>query len=222
MSETTSKIHPLIAIAAVAVIVFSAVGVGMMTGVIPSSKSANDGTPLTESKATAPEVKTAAAPEVKAAPAPAHKSVAPVARKSAPAEPKQQPTQVAVNERTAATPAASPVNRICTECGVIDVINVVEKKGSGSGIGAVGGAVVGGLLGNQVGGGSGKKVATVVGVVGGAVAGNEVERRVNSTNEYKVTVRMEDGTTRNFTFDSAPGYAVGEKVKIIDGRIVRS
>ena len=71
----------------------------------------------------------------------------------------------------------------------------VVTKGEGSGIGVAGGAVVGGLLGHQVGGGSGKQIATVVGAVGGAVAGNEVEKRMKSSKSYDVTVRLEDGTT---------------------------
>jgi len=39
------------------------------------------------------------------------------------------------------------------------------------------GAVVGGLLGNQVGGGSGKKIATVAGAVGGGYAGNHRQKQ---------------------------------------------
>ena len=39
------------------------------------------------------------------------------------------------------------------------------------------GAVVGGLLGNQVGGGNGKKLATVAGVIGGGFLGNEIANR---------------------------------------------
>jgi hypothetical protein len=39
MSESQNRVSPIIAIAAVSVIVFSAVGVGVMTGVIPSSLS---------------------------------------------------------------------------------------------------------------------------------------------------------------------------------------
>ncbi len=215
MSETSSKMNPLVATAAIAVIIFSAVGVGVMTGVIPSSKSSGDVPPQIESKA-APAPKVAAAP----APAPAHKQPAPVAQKRAPA-PETRPQQVAVNERTAAAPVAAPVPRICNECGVVNMIDVIEKKGDGSGLGAVGGAVVGGLLGNQIGKGRGNTAATVVGAVGGAVAGNEVEKRVKSVKEYQVTVRMDDGNTRSFTFDYAPGYAVGEKVKVIDGRLVK-
>ena len=207
MSEPNSKMNPLMATAAVAVIIFSAVGVGVMTGIFPSSKSANDAL-------TPAETKMAPASEVKAASAPAHKPAAQVAHKRTPsAEPRQQ---LAMNE-----PVAAPVQRTCFECGVIDMINVVDKKGSGSGVGAVGGAVVGGLVGNQIGSGRGNTAATVVGAVGGAFAGNEVEKRVKSVKEYQVTVRMDDGNTRTFAFDSAPGYVVGDKIKVIDGRLVR-
>lgn len=221
MSETSSKMNPLVATAAVALIIFSAVGVGVMTGVIPSSKSSSEvPAPTATQTAPAPVTKVVTASEIKATPAPVHK-YPPVAQKRASA-PETRPQQVAVNERTIVPPAPPPVARICTECGVIDMINVVEKKADGTGLGAVGGAVVGGLLGHQIGKGRGNTAATVVGVVGGAVAGNEVERRVKSVSEYHVTVRMDDGSARSFTFDSAPGYVVGEKIKVIDGRIVRS
>lgn len=207
MSEPNTRMNPLIATAAVAVIIFSAVGIGVMTGIIPSSKSANDAL-------TPAETKMAPAPEVKAASAPAPKPAAQVAHKRTPsAEPRQQ---LAMNES-----AAAPAQRTCFECGVIDSINVVDKKGEGSGVGAVGGAVVGGLVGNQIGNGRGNTVATVAGALGGAFAGNEVEKRVKSVKEYQVTVRMDDGNSRSFMFESAPGYTVGDKVKVIDGRLVR-
>jgi uncharacterized protein YcfJ len=37
--------------------------------------------------------------------------------------------------------------------------------------------VLGGVLGNQVGGGNGKKLATVAGVIGGGYVDNEVAKR---------------------------------------------
>jgi uncharacterized protein YcfJ len=37
--------------------------------------------------------------------------------------------------------------------------------------------VVGGLLGNQVGGGKGKTLATIAGAVGGGYLGNEIAKR---------------------------------------------
>lgn len=48
------------------------------------------------------------------------------------------------------------------------------------------GAVVGGLLGNQVGGGNGKKIATVAGAVGGGYAGNQVQGRMQANSTYKI------------------------------------
>ena len=224
MSESTGKLNPLVATASVALIIFSVVGVGVMTGLIPSSLSANDARTAAETKVVAAaDEKTAAAPAVKAAPAPAHKPAAPVVHKRAQdSGSAQPPVQVAANERTGSAPATPPAARICAECGVIDAINVTDKKGDGSGLGAVGGAVVGGLLGNQIGRGNGNTAATVVGAVGGAVAGNEVEKRVKTTKEYHVTVRMDDGGTRSFTFTNDPAYVVGEKIKVIDGRLVRS
>ena len=58
--------------------------------------------------------------------------------------------------------------------------------------GTAAGAVVGGLLGNQVGGGSGKKLATVAGAVGGGFAGREVQGRIegNRTETYATTQRQ--------------------------------
>ena len=45
------------------------------------------------------------------------------------------------------------------------------------------GAVAGGLLGNQVGSGSGKKVATVAGAVGGGYAGRKIQENQQNKTE---------------------------------------
>ena len=37
--------------------------------------------------------------------------------------------------------------------------------------------MIGGLLGHQIGGGNGKKLATVAGVIGGGMLGNEIANR---------------------------------------------
>ncbi|HBZ06902.1 MAG TPA: hypothetical protein DEP03_11170, partial [Massilia sp.] len=44
-------------------------------------------------------------------------------------------------------------------------------------VGVATGAVIGGLIGNQVGGGNGKKLATLAGVIGGGYVGNEIAKR---------------------------------------------
>ncbi len=107
----------------------------------------------------------------------------------------------------------------CAECGVIESIREVESRAEGTGLGAVGGAVVGGLLGNQVGGGRGKDVMTVVGAVGGAVAGNQIEKQVKSTKSYAITIRLDDGSSRVINEANAPMWRTGDKVKVVNGAI---
>jgi outer membrane lipoprotein SlyB len=221
MPEAKAKsINPLVAIAAVSVIIFSAVGVGVMTGVIPSSKSEQS------SMASAPQPAAAPAPAPQAAAAPAPEA----AREEAPKkvvkkEPKHEATHVASAEppqmvQNEPAPPPPPAPRICSNCGSVVSVNAVKQKGEGSGLGAVGGAVVGGLLGNQIGRGTGRTVATVVGAGAGALAGNEVEKRSKSTETYHVAVRMDDGSTRDFSYNEAPSFRSGDKVKVVEGRLV--
>jgi uncharacterized protein YcfJ len=55
--------------------------------------------------------------------------------------------------------------------------------------GTAGGAVVGGLLGSLVGGGSGKKIATVAGAAAGGYAGNKVQGNMQDSDTYTTTER---------------------------------
>ncbi|MEK0362390.1 glycine zipper 2TM domain-containing protein [Pseudomonas sp. CBC3] len=68
------------------------------------------------------------------------------------------------------------------------------------------GAVVGGLLGNQVGGGTGKKIATVAGAVGGGYAGNQVQERMQANDTYTTTETRCNTVTD--THDKVVGYEV--------------
>jgi outer membrane lipoprotein SlyB len=209
-----SKVSPIVAIAAVSIIIFSAVGVGVMTGVIPNS--------LSKSEPAAP----AATPQPVATPAPAPASAeTPKTVASAPKKKHIEKQHVASAEpapRIAATepPPPPPAPRICANCGSVISVNAVKQKGEGSGLGAVGGAVVGGLLGNQVGSGRGRTAATVVGVAGGALAGNEVEKYAKSSQTYNVAVRMDDGSSRTFSYPSEPSFRSGDKVRIVEGKLV--
>lgn len=116
--------------------------------------------------------------------------------------------------RTAKAPdaKAAPAAAICTTCGTVESVTAEKQKGEGTGIGAVGGAVVGGVVGHQMGGGDGKKVMTVLGAVGGGFAGHEVEKHVRATTVYHVKLRMDDGSSRNLTQSAAP--AVGARVEV--------
>ncbi|GHE22469.1 glycine zipper 2TM domain-containing protein [Halomonas urumqiensis] len=73
-------------------------------------------------------------------------------------------------------------------------------------VGTAAGAIVGGLLGNQVGGGSGKKIATVAGAVGGGLAGREVQERVEA-NQGTQTTQTQCHTVVD-THQETEGYEV--------------
>ena len=80
--------------------------------------------------------------------------------------------------------------------------------------GTVLGAVAGGLLGNQVGGGTGKKIATVAGAVGGGYAGNKVQEGMQERDTYTTTQTR--CNTVNDLSEKVVGYdvkySIGDKV----------
>ena len=122
---------------------------------------------------------------------------------------------------TAAFSFAPLAQAACKDCGTVTDVKTVTQKGEGSGVGMVAGGVIGGVLGHQVGSGRGNTAATVVGAGAGAYAGNEIEKSKKSTTSHQVVVKLEDGKTRTFNFGSATSYKVGDKVKVVDGKLTR-
>ena len=180
-------------IAGIALTLFCGVGIAALMGWIPNSMGgAGDRTAMDQRMTST-------------VPAAAPRAHMPAASRSAP-----------VAHAAPVPVAAVPT---CAECGVIESVREVDAKGQGSGLGAVGGAVVGGLLGNQVGAGRGKDAMTVIGAVGGGLAGNEVEKRVKTTKSYAVTVRLNDGSSRVISEANLPSWHTGDKVKIVNGAI---
>jgi len=112
--------------------------------------------------------------------------------------------------------------RQCANCGVVEAVNVIEVKGEGNYLGMIAGGLAGALLGHQVGGGSGKQIATVAGAAGGAYAGNEVEKRMKTKKHYEVITRLENGGTQAIPYETDPGYKVGDKVRVENGTLVRN
>lgn len=203
---TKSTPHPMMIIAAVAVILFCLAGTAAIMGWIPSSVGGNQA-PARELNDTDRAV---LASQMQPAPA---------ARGSAQPAPRQLAMNEAPAPRHAAPEAAPPARNWCSNCGNIESIREIVHKGEGSGLGAAGGAVLGGLLGNQVGGGNGRKLATVAGAVGGAVVGNQVEGNMKSTRSYEIHVRLDDGSARTVRQQSAAGWHTGERVKIVNGAL---
>ncbi|SHM79814.1 Uncharacterized conserved protein YcfJ, contains glycine zipper 2TM domain [Pseudomonas asturiensis] len=84
-------------------------------------------------------------------------------------------------------------------------------------VGSVIGAVAGGLLGNQVGGGNGKKLATVAGAVGGGYAGNKVQEGMQERDTYTTTQNR--CTTVNDVSQKVVGYNVKYKLNEKVGQV---
>ncbi|NKA33043.1 glycine zipper 2TM domain-containing protein [Ralstonia solanacearum] len=216
------RMHPLAAGAAVAVIIASVTAVAAMTGMLPTSKATQGNT--------APNVATqsASAPLALAAPgqtapnqvAPAYPAQPNAVRHAvhhpAPSYAEHNPSSSSGDyAQTQPRPAASPYAGQVTA-----VTPITAQQGNETGLGMIGGAVVGGLLGNQIGNGNGRTLATVAGAVGGGYAGHEAENYYHRDTSYNVSVRMDNGATRTFTYKAAPGFQVGDRVHVENGSLV--
>jgi uncharacterized protein YcfJ len=227
MDQNSRRLHPLVATAAVSVILFSLVGIAGLMGWLPHSTSA----PESETALlNPPEETTAPVPE---SPAPVIK---PAVRAEAPPTPHRKASAHSVAaspEKTAevapavvAEPVAepapvAPAAPVCGNCGVVEFIQTRDKEGAqGPGIlGAVAGGVAGGLLGNQIGSGTGKKLATAAGAVGGALAGRRIEQSRRQAVYYEIGVRFQDGRLQTFSQDEVPSVSTGQRVRVTAGTI---
>jgi uncharacterized protein YcfJ len=186
-TKTTSRIHPLTAAAAVSVIVVSLAGTAAITGLLPSSHSAP------EAGANTAQVN----PLYSGAP-----TAAPALPMAAEAPQGTQPQQAAYAQQAVASAQPAPVvikETVIKEVPAKPVHHTVHHANSSYAQNdspsyrepayrepaprpapqpnyvAIGtGAVVGGLLGNQVGSGNGRKLATVAGMIGGGMLGNQI------------------------------------------------
>ncbi len=108
------------------------------------------------------------------------------------------------------------------EYGTVRNIELVPMQARTSGGGAVLGAVLGAVVGNQIGSGNGRAAATVAGAVGGGFAGNAIEKRTRKEDEvFRVSVRFDDGATREFDYQRIDDLRVGDRVKLDNGQLQR-
>ncbi|RZF26532.1 glycine zipper 2TM domain-containing protein [Paraburkholderia sp. UYCP14C] len=215
-SSQRSRIHPLVAGAAVAVILASGTGIAAMTGLLPTSRAVTPPAAQTASVAVQPASTTLDAAQPHA--------VQQGTRTNTLSEP-----DIHHHHRSVSSPAPryshddtyrdapqSSPRSIAADpnAGEVVAVNAVQTPEPTTGLGAVGGAVAGGLLGNQVGQGRGRVLATIAGAVGGGVAGNSIEHAVRKDTAYQVQVRMQDGSYRNFNYNAQPSVQVGERVHV--------
>ncbi|SHN51099.1 glycine zipper 2TM domain-containing protein [Desulfovibrio litoralis] len=96
---------------------------------------------------------------------------------------------------------------------------VIENNPSG--LGSLGGAVVGGVVGNTMGGGSGRVLTTLGGAIIGGLIGTGIESRVNHRQAIEIVVSI-DGTNEKIAVvqelgDAERALRVGDRVRILSG-----
>ena len=218
MSESSMKMHPLIVVAASAVILTCLIALGMMLGIIPTPSSKESAVVENNVGTTTPG-RTALNDN-----RPPAKTPAPPLRTRPADRPPVGATSGAAPGSSVGGGGAGPgrnLAAVCNNCGTVTSVRTVTKQGDAGLVGPIAGGALGGLVGSQIGGGSGKTLATIAGAAGGAAIGTEVERRQKSTTSYVVGVRLNDGTTQSFTYGSSPGVQQGDRVRVVEGRLVR-
>lgn len=213
MEPQKRTLHPLLTAAAVSLVVFSAVGVAAITGLIPASKgSVKDEAPLALVEAPAP-ASTPITPL--AAPKPVKKKAVHNAPKPRPA-PAPAPAPV-VYEPVAKAPVEVQKPAVKPGLlGTVETVREVVEDGQAKGIGAVTGGVVGAVLGHQL---NDNKLVTLVGGAAGAFIGNEAEKRQRATKHWELTVRLDDGRTQTIISQAAPFWHPGNRVRLLDGKL---
>ncbi len=202
MADPSSKTSPFVIAASIALVLFSIVGIGAMTGWLPRHE---------------PQAEPPAIAQTTQAPMPQREAAA----EQPPPSAAQPSHRTAEKTRTESKPKQSVMAKTCANCGVITSIRTIEQAGEASGLGTLAGGIAGAVLGHQIGQGTGRDVATIAGAVGGGYAGHQIERKIKTTTHYEIVVRMEDGSHRTMMQQTQPAFAIGDKVKIVDGALVR-
>ena len=175
--KSPNRIHPLMAAAAASVVIVSLAGTAAITGLLPNSRATvapaqSELAPAAQLSALppAPLPLVAAAPQQQYLDEPAPAPVQPVHK--APAVKHHAPHHVAHHNQVARNDynQNQNQNQNYSAPAVQQAAAPAAPNYVGIGVGAVGG----GLLGHQVGGGNGKKLATVAGAIGGGMLGNQI------------------------------------------------
>jgi outer membrane lipoprotein SlyB len=238
-SNPKTGLHPLLTAAAVSITIFSAVGVGALTGVLPHSfGTTKEAAPVAQISAaqelpasgsnSVSKTQSESMPPAAPASTPVRKSAKKVvARAAAPRyEPVTErdfagaPPPPAAVQPQAQAPVEAPKPVPAGILGAVESVREISTPAKESnGVGPIAGGIAGAVLGNQVGHGMGKNVATVLGAAAGAFGGKEIEKRARATKHWEITVRLDDGSYRTVTSQSEPYWHGGERVRMLDGRL---
>jgi outer membrane lipoprotein SlyB len=119
-------------------------------------------------------------------------------------------------ESHAAVPA------VCALCGTIESVRVIEIYEEST----TAAAAIEPRSGEAASGGPGAAIASgaasVLDTLNNTMRGNEPENNVRKRHVYRVTLRMDDGSFRAISSSSPPAFSVGDKVRVVEGRLMRS
>ena len=110
----------------------------------------------------------------------------------------------------------------CALCGTVESIRTVEVRDEAGGASGVANGPAGSGPGEQAVRENRGTAVTLLEAAGAAISGNEIEKNMKRRYAYRVTVRMDDGSFRTVSLSSPPALAVGDKVRVVEGRLVRS
>jgi uncharacterized protein YcfJ len=85
------------------------------------------------------------------------------------------------------TPLIRTVHTPRQDCHDETVSHQAPVKDEHQVLGTVAGALVGGVIGHQIGGGTGRDIATVAGAAGGGYAGNRIQKNLQEKDTYTTT-----------------------------------
>jgi len=107
----------------------------------------------------------------------------------------------------------------CTLCGTIESVRIIEvyEEPSGTTPDPRSGETAGSGPGGAIAGAATSMLDTLTSVVPG-----DAEKNVRKRLVYRVTLRMDDGSFRALSLPSPPAFAIGDKVRVVEGRLVRA
>lgn len=91
----------------------------------------------------------------------------------------------------------------------------ISTSGAMKAGGSVVGAALGGLAGHQIGGGNGKKVATVAGAILGAIGGNKVAASTYRQPGLAIAVKLDSGRAIEVTQAADVAISAGQRVQVV-------
>ena len=125
---------------------------------------------------------------------------------------------VAISTATASK-TSNPGTTKCSNCGRIESVREIATSDPETRAAVVSGTRVGGAAGNQTGPGRSQDWVTVGGAVGADVVGNRIERRAKSDKNYRIVVRLDDGSAQTIHETHTPMWRAGDRVSVNNGTI---